>query len=90
MPTREITIACVHSVLHLRQNDAAKRLSVSVSVLKKACKKFGIRKWPRHFPEELLSDPVVKQRAERQMNFAEELMRNSVHRQTTESLSEGM
>jgi hypothetical protein len=75
MPMREITVASVHSVLHLRQYDAAKRLGVSVSVLKKACKTFGIRKWPRHFPEELLSDPVVKHKAEKQMNFAEELYR---------------
>jgi hypothetical protein len=58
--------------------------------LAKACKKFGFRKWPRHFPEELLSDPVVKHTAEKPMNFAEELMRNSVNRQTTARLSEGM
>jgi hypothetical protein len=73
MPTREITIASVHSVLHLRQYDAAKRLGVSVSVLMKASKTFGMGKWTRHLPEDLLGDPVVKHRAQKQINFAEEV-----------------
>jgi hypothetical protein len=58
-PLRVLTSECVHSVLHLRQIDAAKRLCVSQSVLKKTCKNFGI-KWPRHFPSDIMSDPVVK------------------------------
>jgi hypothetical protein len=59
-PQRELTSASVHSVLHLRQIDGVKRLGVSQSVLKKTCKKFGVIKWPRHFPEEIMRDPVVK------------------------------
>jgi hypothetical protein len=59
-PQRVLTESSVHSVLHLRQCDAARRLGVSQSVLKKTWKMFAGTKWPRHFPENILSDPIVK------------------------------
>jgi hypothetical protein len=70
MPTREITVASVHSVWHLRQYDAAKRLGVSVSVLKKACKTFGMGKWTRNYGEDLLGDHGVQHKAQKQIDFA--------------------
>jgi hypothetical protein len=63
-PQRVLTESSVHSVLHLRQCDAARRLGVSQSVLKKTWKMFAGTKWPRHFPENILSDPIVKTHSE--------------------------
>jgi hypothetical protein len=87
--TRKITPEQVLSVTYLTQCIAAERLDISVSSLKQACKKFKLV-WPKKFPEEFLSAPVVKQREAEQMNFAEALMRSCVEKQTTESLSEGV
>jgi hypothetical protein len=76
--------------MYLQQDLAAQRLGISVSTLKKACRKFKMGPWPRVFPEAFLSARVVKQREAEQMNFAEALMRSCVEKQTTESLSEGV
>lgn len=46
-PAREITLASIKGVWHLRQNDAAKELGISKSLLKKACHKLRVGKWPK-------------------------------------------
>jgi hypothetical protein len=51
---QETKIRAIKATMHLRQVDAAKRLKISVSCLKKTCKDFGINKWPRLVPEEML------------------------------------
>ena len=53
-PVRKYTLHDVEQNMHLRQKDAAKRLHMSVSCLKKLCRQFGIIKWPRQIPEALL------------------------------------
>ncbi len=42
---------------------SAKRLGVSHSVLKKTCKQFGVMKWPRRFPEDIMSDSRLQQKS---------------------------
>jgi hypothetical protein len=78
MPKREITKDNVISVMHLQQDLAAERLRISVSVLKKACKKFKFSKWPRKYPEALLgSPPVIKDRKTGEMSLTDELGRSA-------------
>jgi len=59
-PARKYTIDDVEQNMHLRQSDAAKRLKMSVSCLKKLCKQFGINKWPRQIPETVLNKLLKK------------------------------
>jgi hypothetical protein len=63
-PQRELTLASITEVFHLRQEDAARKLRVSLSVLKSSCKKFGVSKWPRRSLEDIMCDPIGKTRAE--------------------------
>jgi hypothetical protein len=57
-PMRQYTLQAIKATMHLRQVDAAKRLKINVSCLKKICKDFGIKKWPRLVPEELVKSAV--------------------------------
>ena len=45
-PVRQLTQADVNSVLHLTQEEAARKLQISVSVFKRACKERGFPKLP--------------------------------------------
>ena len=44
-PVRRVTQSDVLSVLHMPQEEAARKLQISLSVLKRACKELGLPKW---------------------------------------------
>eukprot|EP00960_Hanusia_phi_P046616 757938-Hanusia_phi.AAC.2 len=42
----EIDLPSIQSLFHLRQEDAASRLGISLSSLKSACRRLGVHRWP--------------------------------------------
>ncbi len=49
LPVRRVTQTDVLSVLHMQQEEAARKLQISLSVLKRGCKELGFPRWHKRY-----------------------------------------